>query len=229
MDKATALVASEYPRVRSLLKEIAAREEGIVVVGEAENAMQAVKLAKGLGPDIALLDFGLPYRIGLPDVALSRASGLEASRMILDMAPQARVILVTRVSDEFDRGGATAWGSTIRLAKQTGADVMPFAIRDMLAGAESSLVFASLEPRGKPLLSERVAWVSARATSFGPLLMVASLFLLFTGVLAPAGIFLGLLGALGLLGGVAGLLGTFLWSKVWRSVRRKARQGPKLA
>lgn len=229
MDKTTALVASEYPRVRSLLKEIAAREEGIVVVGEAENAVQAVKLAKGLGPDIALLDFGLPYRIGLPEVALSRASGLEASRMILDIAPQARVILVTQVSDAFYQEGATAWGSTIRLARQTGTDVMPFAIRDMLAGAESSLVFASLVPRGKPLLSERVAWVSARGTAFGPLLMIAGFFLLFTGVLAPAGIFLGLLGALGLLGGVAGLLGSFLWSKLWRSVRRKARDGPKLA
>src|SRR3990172_1058741 len=105
MDKVTAVVGSEYPGVRSLLKEMAAQEKGIVVVGEAENAMQAVKLAKGLKPDIALLDFGLPYRIGLPEVAMSRASGLEASRMILDNAPQARVILVTKVSDEFYQGG----------------------------------------------------------------------------------------------------------------------------
>ncbi|MDO8750521.1 MAG: response regulator transcription factor [Dehalococcoidia bacterium] len=218
MDKTTVLVASEYPRVRSALREIAARENGIVV-GEAENATQAVKLAKGLGPDVAILDFGLPYRIGLQEVALSRASGLEASRMILANAPQSRVILVTKVSDEFYQDEATAWGSTIRLTKQTGTGVMPFAIRDLLAGAESSIVFASLAPQGKPLLSERVAWVSLKGTTFGPLLMIAGVCLLFTGVLAPAGVFLGALGVLGLLGGIAGLLVSSLWSKLSRSVR----------
>ncbi|MEW6232152.1 MAG: response regulator [Chloroflexota bacterium] len=228
MGEVTVLVASEYPRMRRLLKEIAG-EEGVFAVGEAENAMQAIKLAKELRPRIALVDFRLPYRMGLPEVALSRTSGLEAGRMILAIEPQARVILVTKVDDEFYQEEVMDRRFTLCLARRTATETKPLTIRDLLAGAELPLVFVSLVPRGKVPLSERIAWVSVRGSAFGLLLIIAGFFLLFTGPLALAGVFLGLLGVFGLLGGIVGLLGCFFWAKLWRSAGRKARARPKLS
>ena len=58
--------------------------EGYDVVAEAVDAASALREAERIGPDVVLLDLGLPDRSGLDIVAPLRA-----------VAPKARVVLVS--------------------------------------------------------------------------------------------------------------------------------------
>lgn len=54
------------------------------VVGTTDSGVQAIRMARQLGPDIVLLDFGLPD-----------ASGLEVAIELARWVPDARVVVVT--------------------------------------------------------------------------------------------------------------------------------------
>jgi DNA-binding NarL/FixJ family response regulator len=56
------LIADDQPQVRSALRLLLGQEPGVTVVGEAEDAEQALKLATGRQPDLVLLDWELPGR-----------------------------------------------------------------------------------------------------------------------------------------------------------------------
>ncbi|HIQ06369.1 MAG TPA: response regulator transcription factor [Anaerolineae bacterium] len=54
------LIADDQPQVRSALRLLLKQEPGIVVVGEASDAEQALELAAEQQPDLVLLDWELP-------------------------------------------------------------------------------------------------------------------------------------------------------------------------
>ncbi len=55
--------ASEYPEMRTFLREIVEAEDRAVIVGQAENATRALTLAKNLRPDVAIIDSYLPINM----------------------------------------------------------------------------------------------------------------------------------------------------------------------
>ncbi len=78
------LIADDHRAFRTTCRALLARD-GFEVVAEAENGVQALRLARELRPDLVLLD------IGLPDV-----DGFEvATRLAADGAPAPRVILTS--------------------------------------------------------------------------------------------------------------------------------------
>lgn len=54
------LIADDQPEVRSALTLLLGQEAGLIVVGEAGDAAQALELATGQVPDLMLLDWELP-------------------------------------------------------------------------------------------------------------------------------------------------------------------------
>jgi DNA-binding NarL/FixJ family response regulator len=78
------LLVDDHALFRVSLKMRLEQENGIVPVGEAETAEQAVARARVLQPDLVLIDLLLP-----------RKSGYEAIPEILEASPESRVLVVS--------------------------------------------------------------------------------------------------------------------------------------
>jgi DNA-binding NarL/FixJ family response regulator len=103
------LIADDQPQVRSALRLLLGQEPGVTVVGEAEDAEQALKLATGGQPDLVLLDWELP---GQPAADASAGTGqhllpaLRARRPCLKVValsgrPEARQAALAAGADAF--------------------------------------------------------------------------------------------------------------------------------
>jgi two-component system response regulator NreC len=82
------LLADDHVIVREGLKNILL-QEGFEVAGEASDGKRAVELAKGVRPDIALIDFSMPV-----------LNGIDAAREIHAVLPQTKTILLTMYKED---------------------------------------------------------------------------------------------------------------------------------
>src|SRR5690242_3215924 len=78
------LVVDDHALFRRGLEIVLAQEDDIQVVGEAGDGAEAVEKAADLLPDIILMDVRMPRR-----------SGIEACTAIKDVAPSAKIIMLT--------------------------------------------------------------------------------------------------------------------------------------
>ena len=87
--KTSLLLVDDHAVVRTGLRMLLEGESDIEIVGEAENASEALNQISQLTPDVVLMD------IGLPDL-----SGIEATRKIKHLAPDTAVLALTIHEDE---------------------------------------------------------------------------------------------------------------------------------
>lgn len=89
--KERVLLADDHPLLRQGLRALLERE-GFAVVAEASDGTEAVKLARQLKPDVAVLDLSMPL-----------LSGLEAARAILSerLARKGVVLLTVHREDHY--------------------------------------------------------------------------------------------------------------------------------
>ncbi|TBR16805.1 response regulator transcription factor, partial [bacterium] len=74
---------------RDILKDRLIAEADIDVVGEANDGVAAVELAKKLKPDVILMDIGM-----------SGGSGVDATRKIKAVMPKVKVLMLSAFTDE---------------------------------------------------------------------------------------------------------------------------------
>jgi len=78
------LIADDHELVRQGIRSTLQARRGWSVVGEAINGDEAVRKARDLQPDLAILDITMP-----------QLDGLEATRRILKVAPNTKVLILT--------------------------------------------------------------------------------------------------------------------------------------
>jgi two-component system response regulator NreC len=83
------LIVDDHAVVRTGLRMLIEGEDDIEIIGEAENASEALNQISLLKPDVVLMD------IGLPDL-----SGIDATRRIKQLSPDTAVVALTIHEDE---------------------------------------------------------------------------------------------------------------------------------
>jgi len=78
------LIADDRPHSRRGLRAVLNLRPEVVVIGEATDGQEAVRLAAALRPDVILMDAKMP-----------RMDGVEATRLIKERWPEIRVVLLT--------------------------------------------------------------------------------------------------------------------------------------
>lgn len=119
----TVLLAEDHTIVREGLRTLLEAEGDIEVVGEAETGRQAVKLAEKLRPAVVVMDIAMPL-----------LNGLEATRQILKLVPDARVLILSAHGDDAYVEQVTALGAAGYLLKQTSAHILARAVREVQSG-----------------------------------------------------------------------------------------------
>src|ERR1700691_2251773 len=123
MKQITVLLAEDHTIVREVYREMLELEDGIEVVGEAQDGRQAVTMVKKLRPDVVLMDIAMPL-----------LNGLEAMRQILKADPGTKILILSAHSDDAYVKSATDSGAMGFLLKQTSSHDVCRAIRDVQSG-----------------------------------------------------------------------------------------------
>ena len=125
------VVVDDQELFRRGLIMLVAAEEDIVVVGEASDGDEAAELAASTVPDVVLMDVRMPKR-----------SGIEACRTIKQVAPSAKIIMLTVSDEEGDLYDAIKNGASGYLLKDASIDQVAQAIRVVADG--QSLISPSM-------------------------------------------------------------------------------------
>ncbi len=88
-EKISVLLVDDHSLVRRGFRRMLEDEEDIHVVGEASDGEEAVKLARILKPQVIVMDCALP---GI--------SGLQATRKILELAPETLILMLSMHAEE---------------------------------------------------------------------------------------------------------------------------------
>ena len=115
------LLADDHQIVRDGLRAMLEKQEGLQVVGEADNGRSAVELAAETSPDVVIMD------VTMPDL-----NGIEATRMILKASPRCKVIALSMHSDKRYVTRALKAGALGYLLKDCAFDELARAIRTVL-------------------------------------------------------------------------------------------------
>lgn len=119
----TVLLAEDHMIVREGLRKLLEAESDIEVVGEADNGRQAVDMTRKLRPAVVVMDIAMPL-----------LNGLEATSQIRQAVPEAKVLILSTHSDDAYVERVMALGAAGYLIKQTSAQFLSEAIREVQKG-----------------------------------------------------------------------------------------------
>ncbi|MCX5891968.1 MAG: response regulator transcription factor [Deltaproteobacteria bacterium] len=119
----TILIVDDHQILRQGLRSLIEKMPGLEVLAEAEDGRTAVRLAQTLLPQLVIMD------VGLPDL-----NGIEATRQVLMVSPQTRVIGLSMHSDRRFVSNMLKAGASGYLLKDSAFEELATAIKTVMAG-----------------------------------------------------------------------------------------------
>ena len=119
----TVLLAEDHVVVREGLRIMIEADGDIKVVGEAKTGREAVSMAKNLRPDVVVMDIAMPL-----------LNGIQATQQILSEAPKTRILILSAHADPEYVDQLMALGVVGYLTKQTSAEMVARAVREVRLG-----------------------------------------------------------------------------------------------
>ena len=117
------VISDDHDLFRRGLRMVLEAEEDIDVVAEAANGQEAVARVEELAPDVVLMDVRMP-----------RMGGIEATRLIRQLFPTTRIIVLTVSDEEDDLYGAVKAGANGYLLKEVSIEEVADAVRAVFGG-----------------------------------------------------------------------------------------------
>jgi DNA-binding NarL/FixJ family response regulator len=119
----TVLLAEDHVVVREGLRILIEADADIKVVGEAKTGREAVLLSKQLCPDVVVMDIAMPL-----------LNGIQATQQILSESPKAKILILSAHADPEYVDQLMALGVVGYLTKQTSAEIVARAVREVYSG-----------------------------------------------------------------------------------------------
>ena len=144
------IVVDDHRLVRAGLISLLMAAEGIEVVGEAADGLQAQDTVAQARPDVVLMDLSMPV-----------LDGIAATRALLAARPDLAVIALTSFSDRAQVQDVLAAGAVGYLLKDCAPHELVAAVRSAAAGHApldprvATLLLPGRQPDPRRLLSER--------------------------------------------------------------------------
>jgi two-component system NarL family response regulator len=140
-DPIRVLIVDDHALFRRGLEMVLAEESDIELVGEASDGAEAVDKAGEALPDVVLMDIRMP-----------KSSGIEACRAMKEVAPSAKIVMLTISDEEEDLFEAIRAGASGYLLKDIPYDEVADVVRAVHGG--QSLINPSMAAK---LLTEFAA------------------------------------------------------------------------
>jgi len=117
------LLADDHVLVRQGVR-VLLEQAGMVVIGEASDGLEALRLAQAHTPEVAVLDVAMPH-----------LNGLETARRLRETVPQTKIIVLTMHTEEsYVLEALQAGAAGYVLKTQAAVDIVQ-AIHDAIHGA----------------------------------------------------------------------------------------------
>jgi DNA-binding NarL/FixJ family response regulator len=123
MKRITVLLADDNKGVRGEFRDLVELEGDFEMIGEAKNGRQAVAMVKKLRPAVVLMDIAMPV-----------LNGVQATLQILKALPGTKVLMLSAHSEDVYVEASTRAGAMGYLVKQTAAESLSSAIREVQKG-----------------------------------------------------------------------------------------------
>jgi DNA-binding NarL/FixJ family response regulator len=147
------LIVDDHPLIRRGLSAVIEKTEGMTIVGEAMDGLQAIKRARDLSPDVVLMDIFMPTM-----------NGVEATAILVRNHPWMKVMMLTISDKEEDLYSAIKAGASGYLLKNVHPNDLVDALRQVVQGG--AVITPKLAPRLlDDLLEERADSIPASPTA----------------------------------------------------------------
>jgi DNA-binding NarL/FixJ family response regulator len=121
VDPIRVLVADDHALFRRGLEMVLKEEPGIELVGQASDGAEAVQMAGDALPDVVLMDIRMP-----------KITGIEAARQMREVAPSAKIVMLTISDEEEDLFEAIRAAASGYLLKDIPLDEVAEAVRALI-------------------------------------------------------------------------------------------------